>query len=338
MPLATSTLNDIRIKVRRLTRNPSTNQLSDNDIDQYVNTFIAYDMPEHLRLKSLRTTLTFYTTANIDTYSTNTTDTLSPLYDFKNKYISIHEPIYIAGYRSFYSQSREQFFNIYPFITYIQQIGLGTAGGLTVFTGTINQHPFLQNNVLISAIDASGNSISYKDEPVAGLPYAGNLVNTQTLVPRGTINYITGGFLIDFESAPAANAKVNAQTVPYQAARPVALLFYQDTFTVRPVPDQAYAINMEAYAQPTQLIASGQAPQYNEWFQYIAYGAAKKVFEDRNQFDDIQQIMPEFIKQEELIQRRTLVQQANERSATIYTEQSGFGSGWPGPFGWWVNG
>ena len=44
MPAPTSTLQTIRTKVRRLTRTPSTAQLSDDDLDQYINTFVVYDL------------------------------------------------------------------------------------------------------------------------------------------------------------------------------------------------------------------------------------------------------------------------------------------------------
>ncbi len=75
------------------------------------------------------------------------------------------------------------------------------------------------------------------------------------------------------------------------------------------------------------------SPQLNEWWQYIAYGAAKKIFEDRMDTDSVQQIMAEYKKQEALCLRRTLVQYSNERTATIYTENvagngsNGFGFG-----------
>ena len=74
-------------------------------------------------------------------------------------------------------------------------------------------------------------------------------------------------------------------------------------------------------------------PELSEYWQYIAYGAAKKIFEDRMDQESVQLIMPEFKEQETLIQRRTIDQQSNERSATIYTENvgptpGGFGSGW----------
>ena len=75
------------------------------------------------------------------------------------------------------------------------------------------------------------------------------------------------------------------------------------------------------------MAATGSIPELEEWWQYIAYGAAKKVFEDRMDLESVQSIMPEFKKQEMLCQRRTIVQNTNERTSTIYTEQTGVTSG-----------
>jgi hypothetical protein len=90
---------------------------------------------------------------------------------------------------------------------------------------------------------------------------------------------------------------------------------------------------MEVYIRPTQLLAANQSPQLEEWWQWIAYGAAKKIFEDRMDLESVQQIMPEYKKQESMMIRRTIMQLANERVATIYTEQSSFGPG-SGAWGW----
>ena len=76
----------------------------------------------------------------------------------------------------------------------------------------------------------------------------------------------------------------------------------------------------------------GDRPQ---WWQYIAYGASKKIFEDRMDNDSVDLIMPEFKTQERLVLRTTLTQQANERTVTIYTQGKNyniggwFGGGWP---------
>lgn len=330
-----STLNKIIIKVRRLTRSMSESQLSTDEITNYINNFVLYDFPEHLRLETLRTTLTFYAEPNIDTYQTNTTDPNNPLFNFKNKYISVHPPIYIAGYMSMFSQSRQQFFSIYPIVNSILSIGTAGDGVTVAYSGVIDNTPFLQNNVLFSSIDINGNGLAVKDVPVSSTQ--GVLVNANDGTLAGflpAINYVTGEFSFSFPVAPAVGQAINSQTVPYVASQPQALLFYDTTFTLRPVPDQPYRVDMEVYKRPDELLDMDQVPQLSEWWQYIAYGASKKVFEDRMDLESVKLIMPEFKTQEMLMIRRTIVQQTEERTATIYTEQT---AGGYGP-GWWYGG
>ena len=351
-----STLAQIRTKVRRLTRSPSVSQLSDADIDTYVNTFVLYDFPEHLRQFSLRTTYTFYTQPFQDVYPTDRDSfagvLTNPLYNFQNVFTTIHPPVYIAGRLSFFTQSPEQFFNIYPFINTIIDTNLRGDGITQVFTGTINppgglqpagQNSLLQNNVTITSVDTNNNGLAMVDRPLVSLVYGNNLSDgnlylagsVPALPPTvldvtNTINYVTGAFTVTFPSPPANLEPINVKVVPVQTSLPQALLYYDNTFTVRPVPNEAYPIQFEAYKRPTELLAANQTPELSEWWQYISYGASKKVFEDRNDYDSVQLIMPEFKQQERLVLRRTIVQQTNERVATIYTENvaGSYGPGW----------
>ena len=325
-----STLAQIRTKVRRLTRSPSVAQLTDQNIDDYVNNFLLYDFPEHVRLESLRTTLTFYTAPNIDTYSTNTANPNDPLFNFKNRYVNIYSPVYIAGYPAFYSQSRSQFYGIYPIVNQIFQVGTGD-GVTLAFAGTLNSIPVLQNNVVIASVDVNNNPLSVKDVPTGAA--TGNLVVTDTAAVVGAINYITGVFNVTFPTAPAQGQAINSETVPYVASQPHAVLYYNDEFIIRPVPDQPYAVNLEVQIRPSELLNGVDMPQLSQWWQYIAYGASKKVFEDRMDMDSVQMIMPEFKMQERLALRKTIAQLSQQRSATIYTEQTSTGTGGNG-WGW----
>lgn len=334
--MAQSTLADIQQKVRRLTRTPSTAQLQNNDLNNYINTFVLYDFPEHLRLFSLRTTLTFYAKPYQDVYVTDQTLAVTdPLYDFKNRYITVHPPVYIAGYNSMFSQSREQFFGVYPLTNSIASIGTAGDGVTTFYTGTLQNIPVLTNNVLFSSVNANNEGLALVDIPNDPFDGSGILVVPNVNVSVGTINYVTGVFSFTFPSAPADGEAINSQTIPYVASLPQALLYYDDKFTLRPVPDQPYRIDFECYKRPVELLTSGESPELNQWWQYIAYGAAKKIFEDRMDSESVAQIMPEFKKQEALVLRRTIVQYTNDRAATIYTEQSSFG---PGNGSWGVGG
>lgn len=343
--MADSSLVAIQTKVRRLTRSLSENQLSTSDLNQYINTFVLYDFPEHLRLFNLLTTFEFFTQPFIDVYSSSQT-LGDPLYNFDNIYLTVQPPIFIAGYQALFLEDRKAFYGIYPQINSIASIGVTGDGTTTNFSGVINSQQaivypnttqnivLLRNNVLFDSIDGTGNGLALIDYPVSPTIGALGLPGVPQALPSpyGQINYVTGAFNVNFPAAPAAGAPINSQTLPVQTSLPQTILFYDGQFTVRPVPDQPYRINMEVYVRPTELLSSGQSPQLEEWWQYIAYGAAKKVFEDRMDLESVQQILPEYKKQEALVLRRTIVQQTTQRVSTIYTEQNGaagaYGAGW----------
>lgn len=353
-----STLTKIQQKARRLAQALDTNALTDNQLNEYINTFVLYDFPEHLRLFTLQETLTFYTAPYIESYSTNTEDPTSPLYNFKNKYITVNPPVYVAGYQVAFSQSRSSFYANWPNINSIIQIGAGNdvtssySGNINFYSSgnnsslsynVNNQSTFLlQNNVTFSAIESStglptdGGPLVMTDYPISAVMGNLRIPNqdpTSTVVQdlNNYINYQTGEFKVTFSGFPASGTPVNAQVVMLNAAMPQSVLFYGSSFTMRPVPDQAYPVNIEVFRRPDQLL-DGNMPELSEWWQLIAAGAAKKVCEDRADMETVNNvIMPVFKEQMDLINRRTLVQQSNQRAATIYSEQTNIGAGYYGP-------
>ena len=383
------TLQAIQTKVRRLTRSISESQLTTDDLNNYINTFVIYDFPEHLRTFNLRQEFSFICNPFQDTYPTDELllggITSNQLFNFQNLVISVHDPVYIAGYQSFYTQSQERFYSIYPQTNSIQSIGVTGDGVTTTFSGIL---PIIQNqtvapatqvngacirkgSVLFSSVDINNNGAALIDVPIVDANTGnqtvwGNLYTPQiqqgswgqftipntvpqtvptatapyTLVAGGTpnsnnyINYVTGAFTITFPVAPASGEIINCEFVPSVVSLPQAILYFQNQFVLRPIPDQPYRINFEVYMRPTQLFQLNSVPQLEEYWQYIAYGAAKKIFEDRMDMESVQLIIPEFHKQQAMVQRRTIVQYTNERTATIYTEQTS-GPGWGGNgWGW----
>lgn len=149
------------------------------------------------------------------------------------------------------------------------------------------------------------------------------------------INYVTGQYYVTFASAPAAGTAIYSQSVPMNPTRPQSLLFFDGEFTVRPIPDQPYRVDMEVFIQPAELLSAGQTPELSEWWQLIALNASKKIFEDRMDYDSVNTIMPSLKEQERLVNRRTIVQQTTQRSATIYSQQSSVGGFGPGFYSNW---
>lgn len=353
-----SNLSDIITKVRRVTGRPSTAQISDTDIIKYINTFYIYDLPEHLRLESLRYNYQFVTTANI------------PVYDLPtNTYLTTLPPLYIAGYQSYFTQSRATFYRINPGLNFLQQSvytgnntpGPYTGGFLTntpILPGfkpnppgayaanTQNLLPanFINWNVVVSALLAPNATSGISPSITLVDDGLGNLINV--LDPGttpgtgfnicGSVNYITGAINITnfldqnggSVSIPNGSA-INVQYIPYVASRPEEAAFFQDQIYMYPIPDQAYTVSFEAYKYPVSFTINADGsfngflqPQLNEWWQLLAYGASDKIFADNADFENISKFRPLLKEQMDLIQRRTIVQQTSERTASIYTEQT----------------
>jgi hypothetical protein len=341
--MANSTLDAIHTKVRRLTRSPSISQISDAQIDEYVNTFILFDFPSQLRLFSLRSLLTFYTQPGVDVYSTTTTVVTDPLYNFKNRYIAVHPPLYMAGIQCFYTQERDVFYGYWPQTNSIIDTQLRGNGTMGPFVGQINSsqlgtvpYPFiLQNSVNFNCLDVNNNSMVLVDIPISNT--IGNLTipNVPLFPPYDTIqnpnnyiNYLTGQWVVTFPNPTQQLAQLWFEGILYQPGKPLGMLYYDDKFTIRPVPDKTYQIQIEVDVRPTQLIQTTDIPYLEEWWQYISYGTSKKIFEDRMDMDSVQLIMPEFKQQERFVLRTTLTQQANERTTTIYSQGKQYGFGW----------
>ena len=258
---------------------------------------------------------------NIDTYFPSTVAT-DPLFEFDQRYITFEGPVYIAGLEGRLSQSREEFYRIYPYVNSIVDTQLTGDGVTLAFAGTLSQIPILQNQVTFTVKDATGNGLVLTDNVVNGLPaFPTGLLSSPDGVSNGTINYLTGAFTLNWGTAPGNQESICAETYPYQTGRPNMVLYYDNQFQVRPIPDKSYMVTLNAYIRPTELLAANESPELEQWWQYIAYGASKKIFEDRMDLDSVQLIMPEFRKQENLVLRRTIVQRANERVATIYVSQ-----------------
>jgi len=300
-----TTLNNIRTKVRRITKSPSSNQITDAQIDDYVNTFYLYDFPEQLRLINLKETYSFITEPGID------------IYDFTpNTVISIEPPVYIGGYEIQLYQNREQYFYAYPEYQRNEVLTLGTAIA-GAYNGTITATPVKRGRVLLSTVDNAGNALSAQDDGAGSF--------TGDVVAGSTINYETGAIAALTWSGIIANGEeIRVQYVNYQSSRPYAALFYNDQIQLSPVPDQAYEFKINAYVTPTALTNAADEPELREWWQLLALGACLKIFEDRLDMESYQKVQVLFEQQMSLVERRTLKQISINRAATIYSTNIGY--------------
>lgn len=306
-----TTLSNIRTLVRRLTASPSPNQLSNDDIDFAVNTFYLDDLPQYLKLFDLKETYTFFTEPNVDTYAL----TVDPSFTATTPraYYSVETPLYIAGYECSYTQSRSEFYRWYPSINAEDYIaGDGGAGAYTI---NITNTPVLRNNVTISGVTAAGVRLVGYDDGAGG--FSGDIT-------AGAIDYETGAITaLTFSAAIPATENIYAQSVPYVAGRPIAVLFYDNEFTLRPVPDKTYRVEINAMVYPTVLLEVTDTPEPQFLWQLLGAGGAKKILEQRGDTQNlVENIMPFFEEQLKLCNRKTIQQNKNVRASTIYCGNS----------------
>lgn len=204
--------------------------------------------------------------------------------------------------------------------------------------------PFLSKEVVIGGLDNLGNAINLTDDgngniiymttnPVTSVPpqntnpavpgmYNRNLGNPGLINPTiiGTVNYISG--LINFTlPASVSLGEGNLFTVwvsQYTTGRPYNILFWNNEFTIRPIPKLIHKIEVETFLSPVQFMASTDSPIINQWWQLIAIGAAIKILEDRQDMEGVQNLAVLFDRQESLVLERQAVEEIYQPNLTLF--------------------
>ncbi len=343
--MAIGTLQDIIEKIRIVSASGNSEQVTDEKIINYINSYYLYDLPQDLRNLKLKDVYTFNTVQNVDTYP----------FDF-DKWETIEAPAYCGKIQMTLFQNKAAFYG-YNFNT--QQLqnfdqGDGTVGP---YSGTVQNFPILASinnnpmadtqlsntqvfpagypptfdesnisriqNILISANTAT-SSLHVTDDG------AGNLIGD--CVAGGTIDYFTGVIAgLTFTQAIPGGNSVTIQYIQAVQGQPFVMLFFQNQFVVRPVPDQAYTIEMTAYRRPSQALLGTTDPESPNlagrpeelfWWELIAFGVAKKLYQDRLDVQGVQ--MMDMFLQEKIseAQTRTYAQLGKRQISTIYRDET----------------
>lgn len=330
-------LNFMRGTVRKMTGRYTNAAMTDSQIDKYINLSYTLHMPLNFKNLKLTKPYVFYTVPNVDTYAFVYDQGLvvqpqqppNPSLAIPGN-IQISPPVYCQGYILRYYQDKSTFYNIWPNLTVNQIINSGSGTGGTTYTGTIPSTPFYRAQldiagnvtepmVVISSYDNTGFSYTITDRPVTG-SNTGDLVDSLGNTV-GTVNYFTGAysFLPANNAAIPSGANIYAAVVPYQSSRPTDILFYNQQIILRPCPQQVFQVEFQISQQPTQLFASGDAPELTEWYLFICAGAAKLIYTDFPDEEGMAYLMPIWQEQLQLSQRRSLRQMSSQRAQTIFS-------------------
>lgn len=343
--MSVGNLQDIIEKIREVSASGNSDQVTTDKIIKYINSYYLYDLPNEFRNLKLKDVYTFNTIQNVDTYP----------FDFDH-WETIEAPAYCGKMPMVLFQNKASFYG-YNWNSQQTQnfpIGDGTPGAynFTVqnypITASVNNNPMADTavsstqvfpagypptfaepnisriqNILISANTAT-SSLAVTDDG------AGNLIGD--CLAGGTINYLTGAVsgLFFTQNVPGGN-NVTIQYLQSVQGQPFVILFFQNQFVVRPVPDQAYTIEMTAYRRPSQALLgttsltapnlSGR-PEQLDWWELIVFGVAKKLYQDR--LDDMGVMQMQKYHDEKLSEcnTRSYAQLGKRQSNTMFRDET----------------
>lgn len=378
--MTTWNLNRLRYTIRKITGKYDENQLPDSTVgqvsisnpsslDDYINDYYLYDMPEDCRSLKLRDFFIFTTVPNCGTYNV------------PQNVIQLYQPLYVDGYQFAFYQDPQIFYNIWPELDFINQNIVITDGVKTSYTFTATQTPLQQGTVTIGFTPNMNTqtpdileTFTDADQPIPlDIPKQQYFVNPGVLTGNqggtGKINYLTGVISITPAVLVPRGYNVNLHYHPYVASRPRDVMFWQQQLFVRPIPNDTYTVKLMAYMLPTTVLSaatnatvrpslyvdptttptsaptadtvsiqgfSGQSgslntdlPAFNEFWQLIAYGAALKIFAEDGEHEEYQRYQPYYDKAKLFVQRKTLKEIAQKRIQTVYSDNNTGPSAWP---------
>lgn len=302
---ASWTALDIVNKVRNITGTPisNTNQsaLSNQQIMNYVNTYVQYMMPFELKEQINSQPFNFQTVPYQSTYIfSGLTQTAQPV-------------CYVDGFPQIFYMSRDMFYQDWP-IQYASDNVASGNGATATFTTNTQYFPIIADGVpggIGTFAITDGLQVVYDviNNPWNGSGILYQQVNAYPLPPTavGTINYVTGAYTVTFNAPPALGSVIYNKYEGYQPARPQGVLLDSTanslinplppaispspapypmttdtiTLTFMPVPAQVHQVSLQGFIVQNQLLSTGAYPLQTEWGQLIAYGAAAEIYADR---------------------------------------------------------
>jgi len=188
-----------------------------------------------------------------------------------------------------------------------------------------NQQPSLP---AYSPIGGSGmNNPAFPQYPPLPLNQAG----AQSPQYVGTVNYVTTEIILNLPVSLMPGTQLNIWASTYQPGRPYNLLFWNNELTIRPVPDNVYLVEVEAYQTPVQFMQTTDSPLLAQWAQYISYGTAIELLRERQDMEGVENLMEGFKRQEALVLERQAIEEIAVPNITLFNNTTygyGYGNGY----------
>jgi hypothetical protein len=302
--MASWTLSEIRQKIRQVSGRYSPQELTNDQLDEYVNKYFQYTFPAELKLERFHTYYEFLTVANQQNYA------------LPAGFVNFEPPATIDRQSLLWYQDPASYHENNPENIGRQTLGTGDAVVVT-FTGTAGNFPILPGSTVVT-----DNNEVFQDTNTAYT--TADVVLTGSLGGTGTVNYATGAVSVTFATAPLTGADVTFSYIQFQAGRPTAVLLYHNFFTFFPAPDTAYRFRAKAYANALVTTAAGlnaatfvnstDRPLLDEWGPCIAYGTSRDIHADYGEMDAYAEVTALYKEQLSYVLKRTNQNLLNTRA------------------------
>jgi hypothetical protein len=312
--------NAILSEFRSICGIPDASMYSDAQCATLINNYYQYVLPKELKIFWGYTNYTFFTQEGLNLY-------LAPA-----GFQTVNPDVYADGFGIEWYTDPDTFYQDYPQQEDKQNI---TTGDVTTnsFSATLSNFPILPGSVYVT----DGTQV-VQDVPSSPFSGSGTFTQTSPLSSvgsvSGTINYATGTINgVTFLTAPAINTAIQATFRTYQANRPQGILFFPQTpltdatqatlnnvnmFTLMPVPDQVYKIQMQGIKIPSPFLNYTDVPFRPDLGPLIALGAALHRFKLFNQMDQYDQYMPEYVRFKDVCMQDTYEEMLYQRSISKF--------------------
>jgi hypothetical protein len=290
------TLADIRQKVRRVTGRLSSAELTNDQIDTYINNYYQYTFPAELKLDYENTYYEFLTSAN------------QPTYDVPVAWVEFSTRATMDYMILDWYQEPDEFHRYNP-ETILRSTPWTGDGSTTAFSTTVSatDYPIMPDSLVVTDDTEvfQDTNQTYSSSTVAITGSEGG---------TGIVNYSTGAISVTFNTAPSDGQDIRISYQRMTTGRPTAVLFYNKQFQFYPIPDTAYRFKIKGYQTFTALASSSSTPSLEQWGPLIAYGASRDIHADYSEMEAYAEVTALYKEQLRYASARTYNMLDNQRA------------------------
>jgi hypothetical protein len=295
-------LQNIITEARGITGRPDQTQISDAQMTIFANYYYQFVMPKELKIFFQYKYYSFFTLANVQTYNWPVT------------FATLNPAVYADGFPMEWYTDPDLFYQDYPVQDNKQTVATGN-GAPGTFSFNISSFPVLIGTVYVTdgvqVANDNGKGGFVDSVPTDTYPNGTPLA--------GTINYVAGTVTgLVFLNPTVNGANIVCTFGTYQSARPQAILYFNNTFTLALPPDQVYEITMEGLPIPTALSSLTDVPFRPDLGPLIALGMSLHIFKLYNQMDQYQQYLPEYNRFKDVCMQDTYEVYLYQRSVPAF--------------------